>query len=118
MPMPINFVNNPNFTELDTCPYSWGQAFFATGWIEDNEQSPDLYHTCSTSPFYTIPQESVCTTLDVRKDDGFIGMVSYGQLPGGINIREYITTYLIDTLPKDVDIFCSISVRKPEKKRG
>ena len=109
--IPINFVNNPNFTEIDTCPYSWGQAFFATGWSADNEQSPDLYHTCSTTPFYTIPQESRCTTLEPRKDDGFIGMVSFGKLPNGINIREYITTRLIDTLPMDVDIFCSMSVR-------
>ena len=106
-----NFVNNPNFTQQDTCPYTWGQAFFATGWMSDNDQSPDLFAECSTSPFYRIPQDYGCTTLAAKKDDGFVGMVSFGRILNGINVREYITTRLIDTLPKDVDIFCSISIR-------
>ena len=105
-----NLVNNPNFVNLDTCPYGFGQVRFASGWITENEQTPDLFDSCAQNPSYVVPIEFSCATIAPRQDDGFVGLVSYGQLESGNNIREVISTHLIDTLTKGIDYYCSISV--------
>lgn len=105
-----NLVRNPNFTELDSCPYSFGQIHFAEHWSSDNEQSPDLYDSCVTGPFYDLPVEFGCTTITPYQDNGFVGIVTFGRWPDGNNIRE-IMTARINEVPKGVDIYCSMAVR-------
>jgi gliding motility-associated-like protein len=104
-----NLVRNPNFTELDTCPYSYDQVHFANHWTSGNDQSPDLYHTCGTS-FFSLPQIYSCIDLNYNIDDGFVGIVTYGQLPNFQGIREKIIAPLISEPPKESDIFCALSV--------
>ena len=104
-----NFVQNPNFTELDSCPYNFGQIRFARFWQTDNAQTPDLYDSCGTS-FYQLPLNFGCTTLTPKKDDGFVGIVTFGSLPNDNNIREIMSTSLSGELPMNSDIYCSISV--------
>ncbi|MFT6807200.1 MAG: hypothetical protein ACJA01_000419 [Saprospiraceae bacterium] len=57
-----NLVRNPNFTELDSCPYTFGQIYFANHWSSDNDQSPDLFDSCVTAPFFGLPFEFPCPT--------------------------------------------------------
>ena len=105
-----NLVPNPNFTEIDSCPSTFGQIYLASPWETGNDQSPDLFDSCALGGFYEIPVKYGCVDIIPKMDDGFVGIVTYGTLPNGSSIREIMTTRLIDKPPLGVDVYCSISV--------
>jgi len=78
--------------------------------MSGNDQSPDLYTTCSISEFYELPIPYPCATIAPPIDDGIIGIVTYGRLPNGNNIREIMTAWIDKGMREGQDVYCSISV--------
>ena len=106
-----NLVNNPDFSQIDQCPFDLGQINFAFGWQSDNFQSPDLYDTCGLIPILKVPIDFTCAIYEPYSGTGYAGIVTTGILPSGTSAREIISSRLTDTLPLDVDIYCSLAVR-------
>lgn len=49
-----NLVPNWSFEQYDTCPYTSGQIYYATGW-ENIMIVPDYYNACASNQYITVP---------------------------------------------------------------
>lgn len=108
----VNFVPNPGFEEIIDCDLEYGEADKATPWkiMNDPTASPDLYHDCSTNPFFLPPDAGSCCLLRPKSGQGMVGLVNL--LPPA---EERIYARLIDDLPSDIDIYVAYSILPREK---
>ena len=101
----INLVPNPGFEILSTCDLNFGTANFAEPWmIDDPLATPDLFHACSTNPNFQLPSGRGCFPIFPKSGDGMVGLAQIGQ------VEERVFAWLLDTLPRDVDIYVACDV--------
>lgn len=50
-----NLVPNPSFEDYDTCPAYQGQVYYATGWFNPWNTSPDYFNACATDSLFATP---------------------------------------------------------------
>lgn len=50
-----NLVPNPSFEEIDYCPNSSSELFYAVPWDTPSLATPDLYNECATHPAMGVP---------------------------------------------------------------
>lgn len=100
----INLVPNPGFEDISDCDLEYGDADKALPWqiINDPIASPDLYHACSTNGFYDLPVTGCEEGTFPKSGVGMVGMVN-------LTAEERISVRLLDTLPKDIDIYVAFS---------
>lgn len=98
-----NLVPNHSFEEVDNCDLQFGDIPKAFPWliIPEPENSPDLFHYCSTSGLYRPP--AGCENIDPKDGEGMIAMAQ------GIPSEERIYVRLTDTLPWQKDIYVAFS---------
>lgn len=106
----VNYVPNPSFEDLIDCDLEFGQADKAVPWQIMNLPiaSPDLFHSCSTNPFY-VPF-SQFTPFAPSSGDGMVGLVN------SVNsqVDERIYARLLGDLPVGIDIYVAYSIRPRE----
>jgi len=105
-----NLVTNPSFEDISDCDIEFGEAAKAFPWknLDDSDVfTPDLFHECSTGPFYGIPSGG-CNVVYPRTGDGMVGIVN-------LYAEEGIYARLNDDIPLNQDIYVSFSV-VPRKK--
>lgn len=86
---------NPSFEQHDTCPNTYGQICYATGWESFSVGGEEYFNSCDTSNFFSVPYN----TYGYQKafdGQGYAGFVFYN--PFAINQRESIGCKLIDSL--------------------
>ncbi len=105
----VNFVPNPGFEDISDCDIEYGDADKALPWriVDEEVASPDLYHACSSSPFYDLPS-SGCFPVYPNSGDGMVGLVN-------LVAEERIYVGLTEELPSDVDIYVAYSIIPQEK---
>lgn len=111
----VNYVPNPGFEEVADCDLSYGEADKAQPWKIVNAPiaTPDLYHSCATNSFYTIPTGGCDSGVYPKSGDGMVGLVS-----NLVQAEERIYARLIDDLPLEVDIYVAYAIRPREKCGG
>lgn len=111
----VNYVPNPGFEEVSNCDLDYGEADKAQPWkiINAPIATPDLFHSCSTSSFFTIPTGGCDSGIYPKSGEGMVGLVS-NLAPA----EERIYARLIDDLPQGVDIYVAYSIRPREKCGG
>jgi len=104
-----NLVPNHSFEEVDDCFLEFGDIPSAPPWliVPEPENSPDLFHYCSTSPFYGLPAGGM--EIEPFEGEGMIGQVH------GIIAEERVYVRLTDTLPLNKDIYVAFSVIPEEQ---
>mgnify|MGYP000518217408 CR=1 FL=1 len=98
-----NLVPNHSFEDLTNCDLMFGDIPKAEPWliVPEPENSPDLFHYCSTSGLYRPP--AGCFNIDPKDGEGMIAMAQ------GIPSEERVYIRLTDTLPWQKDIYVAFS---------
>lgn len=104
-----NLVPNPGFEEIADCDLDYGEADKAPPWQIINKPiaTPDLFHTCSESPFFVPPAGAI----NPKSGDGMIGLVNMVNNA----IEERVYARLLEDLPLNTDIYVAYSVRPRPK---
>lgn len=99
-----NLVPNHSFEEVDDCFLEYGDIPSAPPWqiVPEPENSPDLFHYCSTSAFYSPP--AGCMMVEPFEGEGMIAQAH------NIFAEERVYVRLTDTLPWEKDIYVAFSV--------
>jgi gliding motility-associated-like protein len=97
----VNLVPNPSFENVSTCPNNPGQLLFANGWYSTTPSTPDLFNACcSISPYWVDVPQSAVGWQYARTGEGYAG-IGTSPLDTNVstgNVREYISTRLLDSL--------------------
>lgn len=111
----VNYVPNPGFEEVSNCDLDAGEADKAQPWKIVNAPiaTPDLFHSCSTSSFFTIPTGGCDSGVYPKSGEGMVGLVS-----NLVQAEERIYARLIDDLPQGIDIYVAYAIRPREKCGG
>ena len=111
----VNYVPNPGFEVVANCDLDYGEANKAQPWkiINAPIATPDLFHSCSTSAFFTIPTGGCNSGVYPKSGEGMVGLVS-----NLAQVEERIYARLIDDLPLEIDIYVAFSIRPREKCGG
>ena len=98
-----NLVPNHSFEDISDCDLQFGDIPKAPPWqiVPEPENSPDLYHYCSTSGFYVPP--AGCGSIQPKEGEGMIGLAQ------NIPPEERVYVRLTDTLPWQTDIYVAFS---------
>lgn len=109
-----NLVPNPSFEEYDTCPNSYSQIHFATGWWSANE-SPDYYNTCATgvSPLSAVPRNGFGYQFPAS-GEAYIGYYNYGAS----SLREYIGIELINHVQEEKRYSLGFKISRSDSLNG
>lgn len=92
----VNLVPNPSFESYVNCPFTFGQANFATGWDVPNTGTSDYYNTCAAPVFPSV--NVPYTQLGYRPaltGSGYCGIIPYSSAP---DYREYLQIQLTSPL--------------------
>lgn len=106
-----NLVPNPSFEEITRCPdgsdITRGPLYLAPPWY-NLVCSPDLFNTCSSDFFYTIPQ-NVFGYQYPRTGSGYAGIyaIGFGSAGDREGAREYLACPL--STPLSTDSFYRVS---------
>ena len=105
----FNFVPNPSFEEISSCDIEYGDADLAPPWriVNDPIATPDLFHYCSTNPFF-VPPAAQCFPVTPYSGEGMVGLVN-------LTVEERIYARLLGELPTNIDIYVSYAIL-PRKK--
>jgi gliding motility-associated-like protein len=105
-----NLAPNPGFEEPLNCDFGYGEADKVFPWQIANAPlaTPDLFHTCSTSPGFQPPVG--CWPVYPRSGDGMIGLAQLEE-------EERIYARLVENLPLDMDIYVAYAYL-PQQKCG
>lgn len=107
-----NLVPNPSFEIIDTCPYNQEQVHFATPWF-DLCATPDLYNTCAVTANNAVPLNWTGYQWP-RTGNGYAGISLFNFYNNSnAEIREYISTPLLDTLEAGKKYCVEFYVSKP-----
>jgi hypothetical protein len=93
-----NLVPNPGFETLSACPSAPNQLNLAPPWFRPSAGTPDLFHTCATSPMVQVPVNHVGHQMP-HSGNGYAGGTAYsvnGDMTS--SSREYIETPLSSAL--------------------
>ncbi len=98
-----NLVPNHSFEEVSDCDLNFGDIPKAPPWqiVPQPENTPDLFHACSTSGFYDLP--GGCSNIVPKDGDGMIMLIQ--RIPP----EERVYVRLTDTLPWQKDIYVAFS---------
>jgi hypothetical protein len=88
-----NLVDNPSFEQLDSCPYSVGQAHFATGWTS-YKQTPDYFNSCNFPNSLVGIPDNIAGHQIPHYGNAYIGIQTFFT-PG---TRELIGSALLSNL--------------------
>jgi gliding motility-associated-like protein len=107
-----NLVPNPGFEEIADCDFDYGEVDKAPPWQIINQPiaTPDLFHTCSESPFFVPPTGAIYP----KSGDGMIGLVNMVNN----EIEERVYARLLEDLPLNTDIYVAYAVRPRPKFYG
>ncbi len=101
-----NLVPNYSF-EIDTaCPNYFGQIYYATPWFQPsiywgniiNSSSSDYYNQCAPTGWFSVPENIYGGHQSSRSGIAYVGIEVDNNTD---NTREYIETFLLDTLTRD-----------------
>jgi hypothetical protein len=91
-----NLVPNPGFEEHDTCPNSYSQIHFATGWWSSRE-TPDYFNDCG-SGLAGVPYNGA-GFQEAYSGHAYSGLISF--LSAGNEYSEIIATELSSVMKKN-----------------
>lgn len=104
----VNLVPNSSFEDTVSCPWTYDEIDFATGWYKPTVGSSDLLHSCS----FQIPL-NYFGYQSARTGNAYAGLYTYHNIWPDSSYREYISIQLIDTLESgkkyDVEFYLSRS---------
>jgi gliding motility-associated-like protein len=93
-----NLVNNPSFETYSTCPSTWSQIGFCTGWGQPTNHygSPDYDNSCCTTTTSGVPVNAYGSQA-AYSGDAYVGLIMKG---GGslAQYREYVQGTLSSAL--------------------
>lgn len=107
-PGQFNYVPNPSFENLDTCPYwvsntPYGGINYAIPWFQPCIQnSSDYFNICATTSDWSVPY-NYFGFQTAKTGNAFAGIVL--RTVSTTNYREYIEVELIDTLQNN-HLYC------------
>lgn len=99
-----NLVQNGSFEEYSDCPTTYGRINLADGWIKVRG-SGDYYNLCGSNGF-GVP-DNANGNQNPFEGNGYGGLATYAL---GFVGREYVRTYLIETLQADFKYNVSIKL--------
>ena len=84
----VNLVPNPNFESYTSCPFTFGQANFATSWDVPNTGTSDYYNSCAPPvfPSVNVPYTQLGPQTALS-GSGYCGIIPYSSAP---DYREYL----------------------------
>jgi hypothetical protein len=91
----VNLVPNPSFEDYTFCPSAPNQLSLATPWIEPTNDDAEYFNTCSTNPYYSVPDQ-VYNFQEAHSGNAFIGIFLYNG--PNFNYREYAQAQLLNPL--------------------
>lgn len=108
----FNFVPNPGFEEISNCDLEYGETYKAPPWeiINLPIATPDLFHACSTNPFFELSGQVGCTGTILPSGDGMVGMVTMASF-----VEERIYARLLGDLPLNIDLYVAYSIIPRER---
>lgn len=108
----INLVPNGGFEVVTDCDLDYGDAPKAAPWQTINAPiaTPDLFHSCSESTFFTTPISGGGQLIDTKAGEGMVGLVN--TVPFA---EERIYARLVENLPLQTDIYVAYSIRPRER---
>lgn len=90
-----NLVPNYSFELYDTCPFSSGQIYYSSPWIDPTNSSSDYFNSCNTMGL-SVPSNFIGSQF-AKDGSAYAGFIAYVK-PNGSNNREYIQTRLTQKL--------------------
>lgn len=102
----INLVPNGSFEDTVSCPTMGGQVTKCKFW-HDVAATPDYYHTCCTTPQFSVPNNTFGFQYPAT-GDAFMGINVYDL--GDTNYREIIGSYLNNQLAIGTKYFVHFKV--------
>jgi len=94
-PAQSNLVPNHSFENYTSCPSTGGQLPLAIPWTAPTNNSAEYFNTCSTNPYYSVPDQ-VYNFQEAHFGDAFISGFMYNG-PNS-NYREYAQVQLLNSL--------------------
>jgi hypothetical protein len=95
-----NLLSNGQFETISQCPTDQGQINNVLEWIKPTSGDADLYNTCSTFGYFSLPTNGLGYQEDGFGGVSYVGLYAYSIQDTNIskNVREYIQTQLISSL--------------------
>lgn len=92
----VNLVQNPGFESYSNCPFTFGQASFATLWTAPTTGTSDYFNACApaTFPSVNVPYTQI-GYRPARTGVGMAGFIPYSAAP---DYREYMSVPLSSAL--------------------
>lgn len=94
----VNLVPNFSFEQNTSCPTSYDQIQYATGWSKYSiaSSTPDYYNACAPySSGVSVPKGGFCNQIPHRGCNAYTGLITWGSAG---NDREYIGIQLSSPL--------------------
>lgn len=91
-----NLVPNPSFEEYDYCPTGTNDPQAVATWFNPTMATPDYYNACASNGG-GVPIND-WGYQEAQNDNGYIGIITYGQSLNAVNYREYFEVELLETL--------------------
>jgi len=101
-----NLVPNPSFENYSLCPNYWAQIDRVDNW-ETYKGSPDYFNSCTTSNFFSTPQNQMGFQLP-SSGNAYIGNIFFSR--GNLNADEMIGVQLNQPLTIGTKYFISFKV--------
>jgi hypothetical protein len=113
----LNLVNNPSFEDTVKCPDGQAQIYNAKGWMQGvtppSWAGADYFNACSS--IENVPHASSFGFQYARKGVAFAGLFTWISNVGEENTRDYIETFLTDTLGINHYYFICFYTSKADK---
>jgi gliding motility-associated-like protein len=97
----VNLVSNWSLEEYVLCPTNAGQLNYAQPWYSPTPNSPDYFNACSS--VMNVPNYGGSGYQLAKNGIAYAGIFIWDK--NNLNDREYIQTYLTDTLRKNT-LYC------------
>lgn len=94
----INLIENGSFESINTCPNNGGQMDYATKWFNVNDKSSDLFSTCSSNMYCSVPNNFFGNQMPFQGNN-YVGITTYWESVN--NYREFVGTKLNNSLDKN-----------------
>jgi gliding motility-associated-like protein len=100
----VNLVPNSSFENYTTCPFDYGQLYYATPWFQPNYYfgtvttacSSEIYNTCGSFGYVSVPSNNTSGHQIPRTGEGYAGFGLRND--GAITSIEYMEVSLLSSL--------------------
>lgn len=106
-----NLVPNPSFEDFVTCPNTFNQLAYATGWLALYATS-DYYNACDAGTAVSVPSNAI-GYQPAASGQAYAGVVTYyelGSVPDPEHSKEFIGAQLTQVLQPGVPVYLSFKI--------